>query len=229
MMRNTTQNYSQEEILEHLWIYLIEDGHQLINDDILKSLVKAYDFDVKSILGKLMKQGDIIIKESRITLTESGKFRGQQVVRRHRLAERLFHDVLDLSPEKIENVACSFEHVLNEDVEENICILLGHPTVCPHNKPIPTGECCEKRIAAAPPAVVALKDVGPGHEAIVSYITTKKYKRLQKLMSLGVLPGTKIKVLRKSPGTVIKFDETVIALEPAVTRSIFLRKVARYS
>ncbi|MHA1977077.1 MAG: metal-dependent transcriptional regulator [Candidatus Hodarchaeales archaeon] len=213
-MKNSTKAHSQEEILEHVWIYVIEDENLSISNDVLKSLVKEYDLDVNSILRSLRKDGDITIKENRISLTESGKFKGQQVVRRHRLAERLFHDVLDISPDEVNKTACTFEHVLNEDVEENICILLGHPTICPHNKPIPIGRCCEKRISATPPAVV-------------SYITTKKYKRLQKLMSLGVLPGSRIKVLRKSPGTVIKFDETVIALEPAVTQSIFLRKLLR--
>jgi DtxR family Mn-dependent transcriptional regulator len=173
--------------------------------------------------------GDIIIKENQIFLTESGKFKGQQVVRRHRLAERLFIDVLDLPPEKINSAACSFEHVLNEDVEENICILLGHPSVCPHNKPIPTGNCCAKMLITTPPAVITLENVKPGHKAIIAYITTKKYERLQKLMSLGVLPGSKIHILRKSPGTVIKIDETVIAIEPAVTSSIFLRKVVKDS
>ncbi|MHA2096390.1 MAG: metal-dependent transcriptional regulator [Candidatus Hodarchaeales archaeon] len=226
-MKNSTKAHSQEEILEHVWIYVIEDENLSISNDVLKSLVKEYDLDVNSILRSLRKDGDITIKENRISLTESGKFKGQQVVRRHRLAERLFHDVLDISPDEVNKTACTFEHVLNEDVEENICILLGHPTICPHNKPIPIGRCCEKRISATPPAVVALANVEPGHEGIVSYITTKKYKRLQKLMSLGVLPGSRIKVLRKSPGTVIKFDETVIALEPAVTQSIFLRKLLR--
>lgn len=56
---------------------------------------------VNFILTKLRKERDIAIAENLISLRESGKFKGQQVVRRHRLAERLFHDVVDLSPEKI--------------------------------------------------------------------------------------------------------------------------------
>ncbi|MHA2053957.1 MAG: metal-dependent transcriptional regulator [Candidatus Hodarchaeales archaeon] len=228
-MKTAIHTHSQEEILEHLWMYLIEEENELIKINELKILVNKFDIDVDEVISQLSTTGYIVLSDEIISLTKNGKMKGKLVVRRRRLAERLLFDVLDLSSDKIDNAACSFEHVLSEDVEENVCTLLGHPSVCPHDKPIPKGFCCKKRAKITFPAVIALSNVGPGHEAIVSYITTKKYKRLHKLMAFGILPGSRIQILRNSPGTVIKFDETVIALEPDVTQSIFLRKVKSIS
>jgi DtxR family Mn-dependent transcriptional regulator len=72
--------------------------------------------------------------------------RARIVIRRHRLAERLFIDVLSIRDEhEVEESACKFEHILSPEVTDSMCALLGHPTECPHGSPIPPGECCPKR------------------------------------------------------------------------------------
>ncbi|MDQ2899450.1 MAG: hypothetical protein M3Y07_06565 [Acidobacteriota bacterium] len=82
-------------------------------------------------------------------LTDGGEFtplgeeRARSVIRRHRLAERLFTDVLGIRDEAtIESNACTFEHMLSGEVTDRICTFLGHPATCPHASPIPPGECC---------------------------------------------------------------------------------------
>jgi DtxR family Mn-dependent transcriptional regulator len=179
------------------------------------------------ILKTLHGKGDIISEEGRVKLTKSGKLRGKSVVRRHRLAERLLTDVLDVSSEILDTAACAFEHVLTEDVEDRVCTLLGHPRFCPHNRSIPKGSCCKTGILELSSAIVPLNQVKSNHKATIAYISTKKYARLQKLMGFGVLPGTKLEILRKSPGPVIKVDETIIALESDVISDIYVRKVKK--
>src|SRR5438477_12772673 len=80
--------------------------------------------------------------------TPAGEERARTVIRRHRLAERLFMDILSIRDEvEIESSACKFEHILSPDVTDRICTLLGHPLACPHGSPIPQGPCCaEKRV-----------------------------------------------------------------------------------
>ena len=34
------------------------------------------------------------------------------------------------------------EHVLDANLTDSVCTFIGHPRVCPHGKPIPTGACC---------------------------------------------------------------------------------------
>jgi putative ABC transport system ATP-binding protein len=82
-----------------------------------------------------------------VELTDRGRKKAADIIRRHRLAERLFTDSLALDSEtEIEQQACKFEHILSPEATEKICTFLGHPRTCPHGAPIPRGACCEKQI-----------------------------------------------------------------------------------
>ena len=80
-----------------------------------------------------------------VGLTARGWQRAADIIRRHRLAERLFTDSLALDSEtEIEQQACKFEHILSPEATDKICSFLGHPRTCPHGAPIPPGACCGK-------------------------------------------------------------------------------------
>src|SRR5262250_1614295 len=82
-----------------------------------------------------------------VQLTPRGRQRAADIIRRHRLAERLFTDSLAMDSEtEIEQQACKFEHILSQEATEKICKFLGHPRTCPHGAPIPPGPCCGSRI-----------------------------------------------------------------------------------
>ena len=78
-----------------------------------------------------------------VTLTPRGRDKAGSIIRRHRLAERLFTDSLAMDSEtEIEQQACKFEHILSPGATDKICSFLGHPKTCPHGAPIPPGPCC---------------------------------------------------------------------------------------
>jgi putative ABC transport system ATP-binding protein len=78
-----------------------------------------------------------------VSLTPRGRMRAGNIIRRHRLAERLFTDSLALETEsEIEQQACKFEHILSPEATDKICTFLNHPRTCPHGAPIPPGPCC---------------------------------------------------------------------------------------
>ena len=80
-----------------------------------------------------------------VELTPRGRQRAADIIRRHRLAERLFTDSLAMDSEtEIEQQACKFEHILSPEATDKICAFLGHPRPCPHGAPIPPGPCCGK-------------------------------------------------------------------------------------
>ena len=82
-----------------------------------------------------------------IEFTERGRQRAADVIRRHRLAERLFIQTFEVSDEaEVEQQACKFEHILSPEVTEKICTFLGHPETCPHGSPIPAGPCCGRDV-----------------------------------------------------------------------------------
>jgi len=86
-----------------------------------------------------------------VELTPRGQQRAADIIRRHRLAERLFTDSLAMDSEtEIEQQACKFEHILSPEATDKICAFLGHPRTCPHGAPIPEGACCGKVVNAIP-------------------------------------------------------------------------------
>jgi putative ABC transport system ATP-binding protein len=84
-----------------------------------------------------------------VELTARGRERAASIIRRHRLAERLFTDSLAMDSEsEIEQQACKFEHILSPEATDKICAFLGHPRTCPHGAPIPPGPCCGRQAIA---------------------------------------------------------------------------------
>jgi DtxR family Mn-dependent transcriptional regulator len=92
---------------------------------------------VSQMIEKMSKAGLVIAESSRITLTVEGQNLAQQVVRRHRLAERFLTDILGLSWADAHQEAGKWEHVISDDVEVAMNRVLGAPTTCPHGNPIP--------------------------------------------------------------------------------------------
>ncbi len=92
---------------------------------------------VSEMVRRLEHEALITVNNNSIRLTEAGATLAQQVVRRHRLAERLLTDVLGLSWAEAHHEAGRWEHVISTNVEVAIDRLLGSPTTCPHGNPIP--------------------------------------------------------------------------------------------
>ena len=91
-----------------------------------------------------------------VELTPRGRARAGNIIRRHRLAERLFTDSLAMDSEtEIEQQACKFEHILSPEATDKICAFLGHPKTCPHGAPIPPGECCGRSSELGAPILAA--------------------------------------------------------------------------
>ncbi|MBT9175275.1 MAG: Iron-dependent repressor IdeR [candidate division WS2 bacterium] len=200
-----------EEILETLWISQEEKG----SADTNLKMITCANKDLA--LVELMKIGYISVENDKVRLIDKGKEYAQGTVRRHRLAERLMADILQLKEDSINKSACQFEHLLQPEVEESVCTLLGHPKVCPHGKPIPRGKCC---LESSVKPLTALK---AGQKGRVAYIHTGNDKKLQKLMTMGVLPNMKISLLHKIPSYVFQIGHTQVAVDKEMASDIYVR------
>ena len=91
-----------------------------------------------------------------VSLTPRGRNKAGSIIRRHRLAERLFTDSLAMDSEtEIEQQACKFEHILSPGATDKICAFLGHPKTCPHGAPIPPGPCCQGKVRSEGSAIAS--------------------------------------------------------------------------
>ena len=175
-------------------------------------------------LGEL--EGNRLIEldgPSRVGFTDAGRLAAAGIIRRHRLGERLVRDVLDIDGEVLEDFACRFEHMVHQGLEESICTLLGHPKVCPHGRPIPTGECCRQARQEVGRLVQPLTDLQVGQSGTIAYLHAEDQARLGKLMAMGVLPGTHVELRRRTPTYVFSVGFSQFAVDEEVAGSVFVR------
>jgi DtxR family Mn-dependent transcriptional regulator len=160
-----------------------------------------------------------------VRLTEVGEQRARDVVRRHRLTERLFKDLLAVSDATMELQACELEHILSPEATDSVCTLLGHPPTCPHGKPIPPGACCGTYQRSVRPLVTGLAHFDLGATGRIVFIAPKFHDRMDRLAALGVIPGSEIRLHQRSPSYVIEVGETTIALDPEIAGEIYVKPV----
>jgi DtxR family Mn-dependent transcriptional regulator len=93
---------------------------------------------VSQTVGRMERDGLVVVSDDRtLELTDSGRQKAVDVMRKHRLAERLLSDVIGLDWAYVHEEACRWEHVMSEQVERRLVELLGHPTESPYGNPIP--------------------------------------------------------------------------------------------
>ena len=93
---------------------------------------------VSQTVGRMERDGLVVVSEDRtLELTDAGRRKAVDVMRKHRLAERLLSDVIGLDWAFVHEEACRWEHVMSEQVERRLVELLGHPTESPYGNPIP--------------------------------------------------------------------------------------------
>lgn len=202
-----------QDLLEQYWIEIKERGNPTVD---------AVNRD-EQVVSELIRMNYVLQNENTLTLSKEGLSEGKNCIRRHRLAERLFADVLDIQGEMIEEMGCKFEHLLQKEVEENICALLGHPVHCPHNKPIPPGACCGDASREPRRMVRSLVECQIGETGKIAYLKLDRDEVANKLIALGVLPGLPIKLLRKSPGYMFQLGESQFVVDRELASKIQVR------
>lgn len=196
-----------EEVLETLYLRLEDE-------------TRPFDPPSGEGLRLAVEQG--YVDEVTLGLTETGRPYGERVVRRHRLAECLLRDVLQVTDEEAEDDACRFEHILRPGLEDRVCALLGHPEKCPHGRPIPRGDCCLRAKTDAVHEVAPLCDGRAGQNGVVAYLSTRDNREIQKLMAMGILPGSGIRLTRLFPSYIFDIGHSQFTVDRALAEKIYV-------
>ena len=73
------------------------------------------------------------------------------------------------------------------------------------------------------PLVAALADLNPGQKGKISYIQSRQSEEIQKLMAIGILPGTSIGLIRRYPSYVFQVGNTQYAVDKNIANEIYVR------
>lgn len=177
------------------------------------------------VLKEALEAGLVIARNGNLALSDTGRPRTEEIVRRHRLAECLLSEVLLLEEDQYQQSACEFEHILGPEVTDSICTLLGHPPVCPHGRSIPRGTCCTKYRDDVKPLVVRLSDLAPGDVGKVVFVSSDRGKRLERLGTMGLTPGTLVKLHQRQPTFILDLGETQLAVDRDIASEIYVKKM----
>ncbi len=179
---------------------------------------------------RMARDGLVTVGERKaIRLTEAGRRLAEDIVRRHRLAERFLMDILGLGWAECHEEAHRFEHALSPRLEERIVALLGHPTHCPHGSPIPgSGGTLEA-------GLVPLASLQEGEEAVVGFISEELEEDMEILRYLErgrIMPGRRLRVREVVKGSelmVVDSGGQPVPLGLRVAQKIKVRPLAQGS
>jgi DtxR family Mn-dependent transcriptional regulator len=210
-----------EEYLECIY-RLQEKSGVARTSDIVKSL-GVVPGTVTNTVEWLEKEGLVTHKPYKgVKLTERGRKIALQVIRRHRLSERLLTDILHMEWDKVHDAACKLEHGITDEIMQPLEKALKHPKTCPHGNPIPTkcGGIIEEKSQS-------LLDLATGEQSTIVKITEESLDLLHYLDTLGLVPGASIEILEKAPlnGPIaVRVGSTSHAISRAVASIIQVKR-----
>lgn len=137
-----------------------------------------------------------------VKLTREGEKIALNIIRKHRLAERLLTDVLKAEWSTVHEDACKLEHALTKNLTDLLDKRLGYPKFCPHGNPIPT----ENGLIEEQPCM-ALVDVNFGENYVVDRIVDEEHVNLQLLAERNVKPGAHVQVRSRNVSQIILLVE----------------------
>ncbi|MGD0110305.1 MAG: metal-dependent transcriptional regulator [Armatimonadota bacterium] len=152
---------------------------------------------VTGMLRRLRELGMISYRRYHdIALTEDGQRRAHDLIRRHRLAERLLTDVLKVPLDEAHQEACRLEHVMSPRLEQRMADALGSPVFCPHGHPMDLD---------AADAAVSLLDAPLGVDLVIARLDNESPDVVRHLSERALVPGAQVIVKQRdlTAGTVV--------------------------
>ena len=157
------------------------------------ALSKALDLNPATVLEMVRKMNERklveVLADKSIQLTDKGKKKALQVIRRHRIWEVFLVEKLKYKWNEVHDLAEQLEHIESDDLVSRLDSFLGFPTVDPHGDPIPDENGKVKMIKTQPLTEVPVKSA----VTIVALGNTSD-EFLKYLDKVGLAIGDKIEV-----------------------------------
>ena len=184
----TMQRYAAE-------IYRLQQDHEQVPLSLLTSHVDSSAQAISSMVKRLQKLGFLVHEPYRgVRLTAEGERIAMPSLRRHRLTEVFLVKVMKYDWAAAHELSDTFEKGINDEIEDRMDELAGHPTRCPHGEPIPSKDGIMPLVKDVP-----LIDVPSGSDCVISRVRTHDLEKLHYIGELGLTPGTQFHLFSCAP------------------------------
>ena len=153
---------------------------------------------VSGMIQRMTADGLVFLnKEKQIELTQNGEKIAKDVVRRHRLAERMLVDVLQVPIELAEAEAHQLEHSISPGLLMRIEEKLDYPDTCPYGRPIYKSD--DSPLRKGRPGSIRLSESKKEISYKILQIPDEDFPLLKFLVEQKILPGEIISVVDNAP------------------------------
>jgi DtxR family Mn-dependent transcriptional regulator len=183
---------------------------------------------VSQTVARMERDGLLSIDDERLVrLSPEGHAQAVEVMRKHRLVERLLLDIIGLDIALVHDEACRWEHVVSPVVEERLVTLMNDPRTSPYGNPIPE---------ATDGGAAALRAFREGNSPLTEMVTAEprtvtiqrigehlqQEPELGAVLALGVMPGAEVTVSATSRGVEVSTGSGQAVLPDSVAEHLFV-------
>jgi Mn-dependent DtxR family transcriptional regulator len=170
--------------------------------NILEEKIKASRSFILKAIQKLEDENLIQKENSFLKLTAIGKEKGENILRKHLAIENYFKK--STTEKEAHEKANLLEHYISEEVINNI-------------KELSTFKGKE---------IVPLTNIELHKDRLITDISISDDELFERIISMGIVPGEKIKMINKIPdGVIVKIENKKFAIDKQITKHI---KVLKY-
>ncbi len=163
--------------------------------------------DIQDALGEIAASGEVVVDtEGLVSLTSSGAEAAAVVMKKHKVLETFFEEMLGMDRNAAHKQACTLEHHASEETIRRLNRFIGKD--CPR-----TSQGCS--------ACHILADCHEGERVCIEAI--KECRRAERLADLGLIPGEEVLIRRRMAKTVlIQVKGCNIAISADIARLILV-------
>ncbi len=210
----------QTSVHEDYLEWILENRIDTLGEDTLQSLSRKFDRSVDAVhhdLNQLEDTGDIIRgPDNAIRLTEQGQKTAECVLKKHKILECFFTEMLGMDQDTASEQACRIEHEASNETISRLDQYISCPRKCMKKRNRPCPKACDLK------SLSFYKEKETVRVALI-----RGPRRMGRLNDIGVIPGEEITIQRKlSNGSlVVSIKGSDIAISPEIAASVFVEPI----
>ncbi len=210
----------QTSVHEDYLEWILDNRIDSLEEDTLQFLSQKFDRSrdtVHNDLKHLEDTGDIVLgPDTAVRLTEQGQKTAECILKKHKILECFFTEMLGMDQDTASQQACRIEHEASDDTISRLNQYLSRPRRCRQERHHVCGPQCDLK----PLSLYNEKET-------VRVAVIRGPRRMGRLNDIGVIPGEELTIQRKlSNGSlVVTIKGSDIAISPEIAASVLVEPI----